>query len=35
MKIKKRKIWLNAGLGAGIIIVPLLILLSSGDGILP
>jgi len=35
MKIKKRKIWLNAGLGAGIIIIPLLILLSSGDGILP
>ena len=35
MKIKKRKIWLNTGLGAGIIIVPLLILLSSGDGILP
>ena len=35
MKIKKRKIWLNTGLGAGIIIIPLLILLSSGDGILP
>ena len=35
MKIKKRKIWLNAGLGAGIIIIPILILLSSGDGILP
>jgi hypothetical protein len=35
MKIKKRKIWLNAGLGAGIIIIPVLILLSSGDGLLP